>query len=84
MDKNVYAWVSKNEVIVCVESMSPEKVCFDYTYYNDFDEYVAAVIYGSIESLERESVALRLVLGNSYYHLGSQYLSKVKTKAGEH
>ncbi len=84
MNKNVYALVSKNEVVVCAESMSVKKVSFDYTYYSDFEEYVAAIIYGSIESIDRNSVSLNLVLCNSYYHLGNQYLSKVKTKVGEH
>ena len=83
MKNNVYAWISKNEVVVCADGLATKKVCFDYTYYNDFEEYVAAVIYGSIESLGCDSISLRLVLCNSYYHLGNQYLSKVKAKACE-
>ena len=84
MNKNVYAWVSKNEVVVCSESMAAKKVSFDYTYYSNFEEYVAAVIYGSIGSVENETVALNLVLCNSYFHLGNQFLSKVRTKKDEH
>ena len=83
MKNHIYALVSGKEIVVCVNGEGARKIKFDYTHYSDFEEYVAAVIYDSIKSLNLESVYLSLILGQTYYHLGHQYLTKVKTKNAE-
>lgn len=83
MKNNVYALVSEKDVVVCANGKDAKKISFDYTYYNDFDEYVAAVIYDGLNGIDVESVSLSLILGHTYYRYGNQYITKVKSKAKE-
>ena len=79
MSTEAFVVVNENEVVFAANNGGFRKVQFGIDDYNDFDEYVAAVIYDCIKGRD-EKMSLKLVLPSAYYNYGEQVVTGTKSK----
>ncbi len=80
MSTEAFVVVNENEVVFAANDGGFRKVQFGVDDYNDFDEYVAAVIYDCIKGRGDDKMNLKLVLPSAYYNYGEQVVTGTKSK----
>lgn len=83
MNKDAFVMVNENEVIFAANDGGVRKLQFGSDDYNDFDEYVAAVIYDCLKDCAIGERNVRLILPYAYYNYGEQVVAGVRSKREE-
>lgn len=83
MNKEAFVMVNENEVVFASKDSEVRNVEFDCDDYNDFDEYVAAIVYDCVKDSAEGDRKVRLVLPSVYYNYGEQVVTGVRSKREE-
>ena len=83
MNKEAFVMVNENEIVFVSNENGVRRVGFDSDDYNDFDEYVAAVIYDCLKDCAVGERNIRLILPCAYYNYGEQVVTGVRSKREE-
>ena len=83
MNKDAFVMVNETEVVFAPMDNKVRKVQFCSDDYNDFDEYVAAVVYDCVKDFAEGERKVRLVLPSAYYNYGEQVVTGVRSKRDE-
>lgn len=83
MKNEAFVLVSENKIEFFTENEKSLRMDFCSDDYNNFNEYVAAVISSFAKSGSNAISAVKLVLPSAYYHFGEQVVPGVRSKKDE-